>query len=237
MHLPTQLRQPGAGHVGAGAVVVGEDDAGAAHAGVVVGFLHQLAAGDPARVGQVAGAVFLFGAHVEQVGGAAGLGAPVAQLREAGAVYAGLVGHGAGCLPGLFAGFNADVGEAPLLAVLQCLPGQGPADGAVAQGGHRVGDAGVHQGLGADDAAGAPGAVDDHPGARVRRQFTHTQHQFGAGHADGAGDVHGLVLVEAAGVEHHHVGLGVQQRLHLFSGEGGCGAGFPPVRQRPCWVR
>lgn len=67
MHLPTQLRQPGAGHVGAGA----------AYAGVVVGLLHQLAAGDPARAGQVAGAVFLFGAHVEQVGGAASLGAPV----------------------------------------------------------------------------------------------------------------------------------------------------------------
>ncbi len=102
----------------------------------------------------------------------------------------------------------------------ECLPGQGPADGAVAQGRHRVGDAGIDQRLGADDAAGTPGAVDDDMRGRVRRQFTGAQHQFGAGHADAGGDAHGLVFVETARVEHHHIGLAVEQGLHLFSRQG-----------------
>ncbi len=110
--------------------------------------------------------------------------------------------------------------KAARLAVGQRLPGQGPADGAVTQGGHRVGHAGIDQRLGADDAAGAPGAVDDNARGRIRRQFTGAQHQFGTGHADAGGDAHGLVFLEAAGVEHHHVGVAVEQRLHFFGGQG-----------------
>ena len=102
----------------------------------------------------------------------------------------------------------------------ECLPGQGPADGAIAQGRHGVGYAGIDQRLGADNAAGASGAVDDDAGGRVRRQLTGAQHQLGAGHADAGGDAHGLVFVEAAGVEHHHIGLAVEQGLHLFGGQG-----------------
>jgi hypothetical protein len=51
---------------------------------------------------------------------------------------------------------------------------------------------------------------------RVRRERAGPQHQLGARHAGGARDAHGAVLVEAARVEHHHVGLRVDQRLHLL---------------------
>lgn len=110
--------------------------------------------------------------------------------------------------------------EAPRLAVFQRLPGQGPADGAVAQGGHRVGDAGVDQGLGADDAAGASGAVDDNAGCRVRCQLAGAQHQLRPRHADATGNAHGLVFVETPGVEHHHVSLAVEQGLDFFRRQG-----------------
>ena len=79
-----------------------------------------------------------------------------------------------------------------------------------------MGDAGVDQRLGADDAAGAPCAVDDDLRGGAGRQFGNSQYQFGTRHTDAPRDAHGLVFVEAAGVEHHHIGLVVQQRLHLF---------------------
>ncbi|MNM79062.1 hypothetical protein D3C81_909830 [compost metagenome] len=73
--------------------------------------------------------------------------------------------------------------------------------------------------MGADDAARAPRTVDDHLGGRVRCQLGHAQYQLGTRHADAAGDAHGLVLVEAAGVEHHHIGLGIEQCLYLLGRE------------------
>ncbi|MCY1554881.1 hypothetical protein D9M68_914920 [compost metagenome] len=132
---------------------------------------------------------------------------------------AGLVRYRTGRLGGLLAGGFADLAEATRLPVFQLLAGQGPADGAIAQGGYRVGQAGVDQRLGTDDAAGPPGAVDDHPSGRVRRQFAGTQDQLGARHADAGGDAHGLVFIETAGVEHHHIGLGVEQGFDLFGGQ------------------
>ncbi|MNI41801.1 hypothetical protein D3C73_960630 [compost metagenome] len=118
----------------------------------------------------------------------------------------------------LFAGRR----ESPRLAVLQLLAGQGPADGAVAQGRHRVGDAGVDQRLRADDAAGAACAVDDDARGRVGGQLPCTQHQFRPRYADAGGDAHGLVFVETPSVEHHHIGVAVEQRLYFFSGQRGC---------------
>ncbi len=186
----------------------------------MIGFLHQLPAGRGAGTGQVAGGEFFRSAHIEQVVGALGIGLPAPPLGQVDARHIGPVRdrprRGLRFGPLLL----VDRAEAPVLAVLQFLPGQGPADGAVAQRRHRVGDAGVHQGLGANDAAGASGAVDHHSGARVGGQFTHPQHQFGAGHAGAAGDAHGLVLVEAPGIQYHQVGLLVEQRLKFLGGQG-----------------
>ncbi|MNO90318.1 hypothetical protein D3C76_818250 [compost metagenome] len=168
-HLPTHLCQPGRAHVGANAVVVHQHQPRAAHAGEMVGFLHQLASRSRARTGQMAGRVLLGSTHIEQIGGARGVFLPLAQSIKVDACYAGSVGHGAGADGCLLARLLADFTEAPRLAVLQLLAGQGPADGAVAQCGHRIGGASVDQRLGADKAAGASGAVDDHSRGRVRR--------------------------------------------------------------------
>ncbi|MOA00750.1 hypothetical protein D3C78_1201230 [compost metagenome] len=167
----------------------------------------------------MAGGVFLGSAYVEQVGCTCGVVLPLAQPGGIDACHVGTVGHGAGADGCLFTGLLADFTETPRLAVLQLLAGEGPADGAVAQRGYRVGDAGIYQRLRADQAAGTPGAVDDHPRGRIRRQFGDAQHQLSAGHADPAGDAHVLIFVEAAGIQHHHVGLRIQQRLHFLGGQ------------------
>ncbi len=103
----------------------------------------------------------------------------------------------------------------PLLLVRQRLAGQRPADSAIAQGMDRVWHAGVDQRLGADDAAGASGAVDDNRRLRGGRQALYPQGQLAAGHADAAGDAHGLVLIEAPGVDDHHLLPAVDERLNL----------------------
>ena len=224
-HLPAHLGQPvrrhGGAHAVAGGAAIGQGDAGTAHCSADIGFLHELATRRAAETGQVAGGVFLGRAHVPAVQGAGGVGFPGGQAGDGEAHCAGAVSQRLGRRLRCGQVGGADAAKAPLRAMVQHLPGQQPADGAVAQRRHRVGDAGVHQALGADDAAGAAGTVDDHPGGRVRRQVSHPQRQLGAGHAGAAGDAHRGVFVEAAGVQHHHVGLRVQQGLHLLGRQAG----------------
>ncbi len=62
-------------------------------------------------------------------------------------------------------------------------PRQVPADGAVAERGDPVRDAGVHERLRADDAPRPAGAVDDDQRRRVRRQLADAVHELGARHA------------------------------------------------------
>ena len=69
-------------------------------------------------------------------------------------------------------------------AALAAQAGEFPAHGAVAQRHDLVGDAGAAQALGAQDAAGAAGAVDHHQGLRVGRDIADAVGQFAAGHAD-----------------------------------------------------
>ena len=68
-------------------------------------------------------------------------------------------------------------------------------------------------------AAGASGAVDDDRRLRGGRQALHPQDQLAAGHADAAGDAHGLVLIEAPGVDDHHLLPVVDERLNLLGAE------------------
>ena len=104
-------------------------------------------------------------------------------------------------------------------AVVQFLAGQLPADRAIAQRRHRVRNSGVDQRLRANDAPRAARAIDDHLRRRVRGQLANPQHQFGTGQARGRGNAHGLIFVEAARVDDHHVGFAVNQRLHLGCGQ------------------
>ena len=216
MHFPAQLREPGRRHVGPYAIIIDQHQACAAHTGEVVGFLHQLAAGCGTGSGQVTGFEFFRGAYVEQVSAAARFLLPALHVCQRGTAHPRFIGHATGIaggnLPMLFAGWR----ELARLTVLQFLTGQGPANGAVAQGRHRVGDAGVDQRLRADDAAGAAGAVDDDARGRVRCQLPGAQHQFGARYADAGGNAHGLVFIEAPGIEHYHVGVVVEQCLDFL---------------------
>ena len=75
---------------------------------------------------------------------------------------------------------------------------------------------GIDQRLRADDRAGAAGAIDDDGGLGVRRGAAGAQHQFGAGHADRAGNVHGGVFVEPPDIEDLHIGFAGDQASDLF---------------------
>ncbi|MNN04720.1 hypothetical protein D3C81_1174500 [compost metagenome] len=185
----------------------------------MVGFLHQLAARRAGEARQVAIGIFLGCADIEAVQRPPRLG-----QRRHGVVgnplHAGLVGNRPGAATGLRAvGGVHRHRRAPAGAMVEGLPRQGPADGAVAQRGHRVREAGIDQGLRADDAARTACAVHDDPRLRVRRQLPHAQHQFRAGQAGGRGNAHSLVFVEAARVHDNHVGLFVDERLHFPRGQ------------------
>ena len=186
----------------------------------MVGFLHQLPARGGAGARQVAGFEFFYGAHIEQVGGAGRVLLPALQVIERRTLDPGFIGNTTCLLGGELAMVFRGRRKAARLAMGEGLPGQGPADGAVAQGCHRVGEAGVNQRLGANNAAGAPGAIDDNARRRIGRQLTGAQYQLGSRHADAGGDAHGLVFVETARIEHHHIGLAVEQGLDLFGGQG-----------------
>ena len=106
--------------------------------------------------------------------------------------------------------------DGTMFEILLC---QCPADGAVAQRHHLVGNTGINQRLGADDRAGAPRTIDDNRGFGIRRGAARTQHQLGARHADRARDIHGRVFVEPADVEDLNVGTISNQGADLLGGQ------------------
>ena len=164
--LPAHLREPGCRHVGADAPIVGEQDARAAHRRRHVDLLDQLPAGIMAEACEVAGGVFLRIANIEAVERAVRLRLQRPGFARCQMPDAGTIGDGARPFPGV--GGDADL-AAPVGAVFERVPRQSPADGAVAQRHHLVGNAGVDQRLGADDRAGAAGAIDDDGGGGIRR--------------------------------------------------------------------
>ena len=91
---------------------------------------------------------------------------------------------------------------APVVQVEAC---QAPRHGAALQRHHPVGDAGVEEGLGADDGAGAPGAVHHHGGGGIRCDVLDTVDQLAVGHAHGAGNGHARELCRGAPVQDDHV--------------------------------
>ena len=154
----------------------------------------------------MAGLEFLRRAHIEQIEGArAGFGLPLLHRR--------LVGEGHIEAPGDRRrpvlrdrhGVRRRLGAEAGGAVLAGETGQFPAHGAVLQGRDLVGNAGVDQALGADDAARAAGAVDDDQRFRVGRDLVDPVDQFGTGHVDAARNVHAPVFLDGPAVQDHHV--------------------------------
>ena len=135
--------------------------------------------------------------------------------------HAGAIGDGSGRFAGALQMRRRHVGEPPALAGLQLEAGQGPADGSVSQRIDRIGQAGIAQRLGADQAAGATGAIDDDRGVGIGGQGGGAQDQLGAGHADPARNAHGAVFLEPPGVEHHQIAFGLEESLDLGRGKAG----------------
>ncbi len=207
-HFPAHLRQPRPSHVGADSFIVRQHDASAAHGRGHVDLLDQLPAGIMAKAAEMAGAVFRLVADVEAIERAIGLRLQDSHFRHADMPDAGPIGDVARI--DFRALERADL-AALARAVFELPARQRPADGAVAQRHHLVGNTGIDQRLGADDRAGAAGAIDDDGGRGIGRGAAGAQHQFGAGHADRARDVHGRIFVEAPDIEDLNIGFGCDQ--------------------------
>ena len=100
-------------------------------------------------------------------------------------------------------------------AAVAAQPGQFPAHRAVAQRHHLVGNAGAAQALGAQDAAGAAGAVDHHQRLRIGHDVADAIGQFAARHADPGRDRHAGEFLQRAAVQHHHVAPGIDPGLQF----------------------
>jgi hypothetical protein len=105
------------------------------------------------------------------------------------------------------------------LPVLQPLTGERPAHRAVLERDHRVRDPGVDERLRPDDAARAPGAVDDDVCRIALLQFFRPQNQVAARDVDAAGDAKPAVLLRSANIENNQIGRTILQRLELFRGQ------------------
>ena len=129
---------------------------------------------------------------------------------------AGAIGDVAGVA--LRAVEHADV-AAPVRAVFEFVLGESPADRAVSQRHYLVRNAGVDERLGADDRPGASGAIHDDRCIGIRRGASGAKHEFRAGHADRAGNVHGRVLVEPPDIEDRDVGVARDQCRNVVGGQ------------------
>ena len=92
-----------------------------------------------------------------------------------------------------------------LHAVLESMAGEVPTHGAVTQRDHRVFDAGIYQRLGADNAPGAPGAIDDHQSIGGRRDIVNAIRKLRSWHANTGGNITRVVLDHRTTVENDHV--------------------------------
>ncbi|MEZ5261771.1 MAG: hypothetical protein R2755_08340 [Acidimicrobiales bacterium] len=231
-----ELQQPGGGHGGPHQRgVVHQHHPGAEHADVLVGGLHDLPARCVAGGGVVAGGVLLGGAHVEQERGARRVGQPglhggVVDRADAEPLHDPVPGGGGGGQTG-----GGGVGGVGGLAVGEREPGQLPAHRAVLQRQDRVGDAGVAQRLGADDRAGAAGAVHHHGGVGIGGDVVVPVHQLGTRAVNTAGYGHAAELPHRAGVQDDQPLPGGLAGGEVGGGMGGVLALLDPLAERLGW--
>ena len=120
-------------------------------------------------------------------------------------------GGGLGPRPAL----SGELSERAGLTVFERQTGKHPSDRTVAERRNPMGHTDIQEGLCADDAAGAPGAVHKHGRRRRRRYVEYAQREFAARHALPARNAHGAVFLEAARIEDDGVGRAREQRVYL----------------------
>ena len=186
---PAHLHEPGGGHRRAHAIVIDQHDARAQRAGLLVGSLHELAARDPSRVGQVSGLVLLAVADVEHEERTfTGLGAPSVEGGAVDRPHAEPLRHPRRRGTGLLQSGRGRFPDMPGRSLGELQTGEMPRHGAVAQARHPVGNPGIDDRLRADDAPGPARAVHDDGGVRRRHRVVHAVRELRAGAAHAAGD-------------------------------------------------
>jgi hypothetical protein len=159
------------------------------------------------------GRIILTGANVEAIERAVTLPLERHRFLRADMPDAGAIGNFTGI--GFGSLEEADP-AAPVSTMLEVLACESPADRPVPQRQHLVGGTGVDERLGADDRSGATGAIDDDHRLGIRRNAARAEHQFRAGHADGAGYVHGGIFVEPPNVQDRDIGFARNQPCDFF---------------------
>ena len=82
-------------------------------------------------------------------------------------------------------------------------------------------DPGIAQGLGADDAAGPPGAIDNDKIVRRAQPVRHAVHQLGAGTVERAGNAHVAEFADRPAVDDQNILTGIEAALQLGGGDVG----------------
>ena len=201
--LKAKLPIPGGDQGASDFVIAGENHRAVFYHQHIVGALDHLASGEPLEAWDMALLILLAGANIYQVGGF-----PV-QLTYHG-LKSGYVQVADAVFLGAFVGVGFSGGQTfgrrlrqvqPVGAELQVISGQQPSRGPVLQP-VDVGQPHALQYPGADDAAGASGAVDDNGGVWVQvfGDVGNSQRQFPARDAASAGDAETLVLLGSSGV-------------------------------------
>ena len=110
-------------------------------------------------------------------------------------------------------------GRRIVAAARQFEPGQFPAHRAVFERHDRVREPGIAQRLGADDAARAPGAVDDDEALWRLQPVGHAIDQLGARAVERAGDAHVAEFGQGPAVDDQHLLAGIEPPLQLGGGD------------------
>ncbi len=185
------------------AIGIEQHQSGLAHAHILVVGLDQLAARCVLGARQTAAGIFLGCADITEkecafrIAGPHGYGGRIDHLH--------LEAAGQRLRCGTHAGRLTRLAITALAAVFERQVGQIPALGAVFKCEDRIGQAQVDEGLGAEDATGAAGAIDHDAGLLARHQGAHTQGQLAIRATGGRRDVHFLKFRKRPAVQHHHI--------------------------------
>ena len=217
IRLVPELAQPAGDHRRAHPFTVVKRDACAADADPLVGRLDELAARRMDEACEAVGGELLGGADVEEIGRARRIAEP---------------GMGDGRIDRKRAAHyreplrprpqRSSLGTGLAVTAIgiarELKPGEEPALRPVLQRKDGIGDAEVDQGLGADDRAGAAGAVHYDPGLRIGCDVADAQHELSVRAADAAGDAHLAVFGPGPAVDDDEIVAPLPHRLEIARG-------------------